>query len=97
MHFISSTAVTETLARHRIASETGYRADTIGRIVHIGDEADNSRQKAFVFETVNDVTRHEDYAKARLSDNYDLSILREACDLEDGPVLIYGPEVTVGG
>jgi len=97
MHFISAAAVTESIARERIATEAGYSADTIRRLVHMARKLDNSRQTTFVFETANDVTRHPDYAKANLSDICDLETLRQSDNVKDGPVLVYGPEVTVGG
>ncbi len=97
MDYISVMGVTELVARERILADAGYTPATIGRVVLIADSGDNSRQKTFVFETSNDVTLHPDYAKARLSDTYDLSTLQHADGVEDGPVLVYGPEVTVGG
>ena len=97
MDYISVMGVTELVARERIIADAGYPPATIGRVVLVADSGDNSRQKAFVFETSNDVTRHANFAKARLSDTYDLRALQHIDDLKDGPLLVYGPEVTVGG
>ena len=92
MHFISVMAVTEPVARERIAAEAGYDPATIETLVHVAALEDNSRQHRFVFQTTNDVTQHPHYAKATL-----LDVLQDIEDVEDGPVLVYGPEVTVGG
>jgi len=93
MDFISVMAVTEAVARRRIVTEAGYGHDTVGRLVYVEPSGDNSRQNSYLFETSNDVTRHPHYAKARLSESHDLGLL----GVDDGPVLVYGPEVTVGG
>lgn len=93
MDFISVMAVTEAVARRRIVTEAGYAHDTVGRLVYVEPSGDDSRQNSYLFETSNDVTRHPHYAKARLSESHDLRLL----GVDDGPVLVYGPEVTVGG
>jgi len=92
MNFISVMAITEAVARERAVFETGYEANTIGPVVLVVDEENNSRQKAHIFQTANDVTTHALFTNTRLSDVAE-SI---AADL-DGPVLVFGPEVTVGG
>lgn len=93
MNYISAMAVTEGLAREQAAQKSGYAPDTIGRMVLLIDQRSNSRQDAYIFETANDVTKHPHYAKAKLSDVVDLTAL----DVDDGAVLLFGPEVTVGG
>ncbi|MFU0505806.1 hypothetical protein [Pseudaminobacter sp. NGMCC 1.201702] len=93
MNFISVMAVTEEIAREQAATKTGYAADTIGRVALVIDQSNSSRQKAFIFETTNDITKHPLYAKGRLSDVFDLTMQA----VNDGPVLLFGPEVTAGG
>lgn len=93
MNYISVMAVTEDLAREQAAIKTGYAPETIGRVILVIDEGDNSRQRGFVFQTMNDVTEHLLYVRAKLSD---------ACDVpgkkvNDGPMLMFGREVTAGG
>lgn len=92
MYFISVMAITEAVARDQAAVKAGYERGTIGQVVTVVDQGTNSRQKAYVFATTNDVTRHPLFAGARLSDTVDTSSLET-----DGPVLAFGPEVTVGG
>lgn len=71
-------------------------------ICHFGDSPSclsrkilrsNSRQDAYVFETSNHVANHSLYAKAKLFDAFDL----KNDTTSDGPILMFGPEVTVGG
>lgn len=64
-----------------------------GQVCLVIDAGNSSRQKAFIFETTNDVTRHLRYVVGRLSEAVDLV----AHNVEDGPVLQIGAEVTVGG
>jgi hypothetical protein len=90
MNYIAISAPVEAVAREFATSKAGYRADSIGRLVHVHSDRDSSRQKDFVFETSNDVTRHPDFVKATLSDRYEI-------DAGDGPILVYGPDVTAGG
>ncbi|MEQ1956412.1 hypothetical protein [Mesorhizobium sp. CN2-181] len=92
MNFISVMAITEAIAREQAVIQTGYDPDTIGPLAIVVDQRTSSRQKAFVFETANDVTNHPLFANARLSDTVDAPRLEA-----DGPVLNFGPEVTVGG
>lgn len=92
MNFISVMAITEVIAREQAAIRTGYEPDTIGAVIIVVDQGTNSRQKAYVFETTNDVTKHPLFAKAKLSDTIDVT-----APGADGPVLSFGPEVTVGG
>ncbi|MBE1205942.1 hypothetical protein [Aminobacter carboxidus] len=93
MNFVSVIAVTEEVARKEASTKTGYAPETIGRVSLVIDEGNNSRQIAFVFETSQDVTRHPLYAKATLAEALDLA----GKGVSDGPVLQFGPEVTVGG
>lgn len=93
MNFISIMAVTHEVARAQAISQTGYAPDTFGPAVFTADQGNNSRQQEYVFETGNDVTKHPLYVHAMLSDNHDLAKL----DVHDGPLLMFGPEVTVGG
>ena len=93
MNVISVMAVTEEIAREQAATKTGYAPETVGRVALVISEGNSSRQNAFIFETTNDVTKHRLYAKAKLFDAFDLS--NKA--VNDGPVLLFGPEVTVGG
>jgi hypothetical protein len=93
MNFISVIAVTERVARNQASVISGYDPETIGRTSIVFNEGKNSRQIAFIFETDNDVAKHPLYAKARLSEVFDL----KGRVVEDGPVLQFGPEVTVGG
>ncbi|QOF75466.1 hypothetical protein IG197_34385 (plasmid) [Aminobacter sp. SR38] len=93
MNFISVMAPTEEVAREQASTKTGYDPDTIGRMSHIFEQGNNSRQNTFIFETDNDVTKHPLYAKATLAQVYDLT----GTAMNDGPVLRFGPEVTVGG
>lgn len=90
MNYIALAAPIEAVAREFATSKAGYRSETVGRLVHVQTPGDSSRQSDFVFETSNDVTRHPDFARAMLSDRYDIAA-------EDGPVLVYGPDVTAGG
>lgn len=92
MNFISVMAITEAVARERAVLETGYQANTIGPVVLVVDEDNNSRQKAHIFQTAHDVTTHAQFTNTRLSD-----IAEPMADELDGPVLVFGPEVTVGG
>jgi hypothetical protein len=91
MNFISLTTMTEAVARELIVKKAGYAWETIGPLVHAADQTDSVGQKAFVFETSNDVTQHPHYTRARLSDRYQLQAV------EDGPLLSYEAEETVGG
>ena len=91
MNFISVMAVTEEVAREQASNQTGYAPETIGCVSLVVEEADSSRQNAYVFETSQDVTTHPRYADAKLSESLDLK------GLNDGPVLQFGREVTVGG
>jgi hypothetical protein len=93
MNFISVMAVTEKVAREQALTKSGYAPQTIGRVFLVIDEGNNSRQDVFIFETAHDVTKHPLYAKAMLSQAFDLT--EKA--LSDGPVLQFGAEVTVGG
>jgi len=93
MNYVSVAAVTEEVARGQAAEKSGYAPQTIGRMVLAIGRRGNSRQDAYVFETSNDVTAHPRYARARLSEAFDLA----TPELDDGPVLLFGPEVTVGG
>jgi hypothetical protein len=93
MNFISVMAVTEEIAREQASTKTGYAPETVGRVALVIDESNSSRQKAFIFETTNDVTKHPLYAKARLFDAFRLT----KRTVNDGPVLLFGPEVTAGG
>lgn len=93
MHFICVMAVTEELAREQASQQSGYSPITIGRLSLVVDEGDNSRQNTYIFETIHDVTEHPRYAKARLSEVFDLSGKGQ----NDGPVLQFGRDVTVGG
>ena len=79
--------------REQAVAKTGYEPEAIGLLLHTLDQPNNSRQKAYVFETANDVRKHPGYAHSKLSDICDLA----AVGAEDGPVLVFGPEVTVGG
>jgi len=97
MDFISVMAVTEAVARERVMIETGYEPGAIGRLLHVAPSGDNSRQNGYLFETDQDVTKHPHYAKARLFDTYELRLFGHTDYVEDGPMLVYGPEVTVGG
>lgn len=92
MNYIIIDAVTQAMARERAVKETGYDPAAIGQMVQIAGSCDNSRQKTFVFETSNDVTVHPDYTKTRLFDR-----LQPIEGVDDGPTLVYGREVTVGG
>ncbi len=92
MNFISVMAITEEIARDQAIMRTGYEPHTIGALVVVVDQHTSSRQKAFVFETTNDVTGHQLFARAKLSDTIDLPASRR-----DGPVLAFGPELTAGG
>lgn len=94
MHFISVAAVNEKLARDIIVSEFGFMPSSIGEVLLTSAEIENSRQKTFVFGTSNDITQHPKYAKALLSDKFDLAAFTS---VEDGPIIEHGPEVTVGG
>lgn len=93
MNYISVLAVDEERARERAADETGYAPEAIGWLALAAERGNNSRQNAFVFETLNDVTRHPLYIEGTLSEAFDLT----GHTIEDGPVLRFGPEVTVGG
>lgn len=93
MNFISVMAVDFEVAQKAAVLNTGYGADTIGPVVHVAEDGNNSRQNAYVFQTSNDVTQHPLYVDAKLSDSFMLSEI----GVEDGPVLIFGPEITVGG
>ncbi|WP_442580574.1 hypothetical protein ACSBOB_00785 [Mesorhizobium sp. ASY16-5R] len=92
MNFISVMAITEAIAREQAAAQTGYDPHTIGPLATVIDQGTNSRQRAFVFETANDVDKHPLFAKALLSDAIGATVIEA-----DGPVLVFGPEVTVGG
>ena len=93
MNFISVMAVTEEIAREQASTKTGYAPETVGHVVVIVDQGTSSRQKAFIFETTNDVSKHPLYAKARLFEAFDVT----EKEVNNGPVLLFGPEVTVGG
>ncbi|MFE0018394.1 hypothetical protein ACFWXH_26365 [Mesorhizobium sp. NPDC059054] len=93
MNYIAVVGVTEEVARSQAAEKSGYEPSTIGRLAHIVDQRSNSRQDAYVFETSNDVTSHSMYVVANLSDAFDL----RGAIIEDGPILRFGPELTVGG
>ena len=93
MNFISVMAVTEEVARQQASTKTGYAPETIGRVFLAIKEDNNSRQIAFIFETNHDVTKHQLYAKATLAKAFDLT----EKGVNDGPLLQFGPEVTVGG
>lgn len=93
MNYIVVVGITEDVARKQAAAKSGYEPSTIGRLFQVSDQGSNSRQDAYVFETSNDVTSHSLYAKARLSDAFKLEQNR----FSDGPVLLFGPEVTAGG
>lgn len=91
MYFISTMAPTEQAARERAAADTGYPIRDIGEIAHVRDNDGSSRQKTFIFVTSNDVTAHPLYANQTLSQH-----LQDAVTI-DGPVLVFGPELTAGG
>lgn len=93
MNFISVMAPTEEVAREQASTKTGYAPHTIRRMSLLFEQDNSSRQNAFIFETDNDVTIHPLYAKARLAQLFDLA----GTGMKDGPVLRFGPEVTVGG
>lgn len=93
VNFICVMAVTEEVAREQASKQSGYSPGTIGRLSLVVEEGSSSRQNAYVFETSHDVTKHPRYAKVRLSEYFDLTGKR----LNDGPVLHFGREVTVGG
>jgi len=93
MNFVSVMAANEEVAREQASAKTGYAPETVGRMLLVVDEGNNSRQHAFIFETTHDVTKHPLYAKARLSQAFDVT----GKMINDGPVLRFGPEVTVGG
>jgi hypothetical protein len=93
MNFIAVTAVTDEVAREQAAAKSGYAPESIGALVRVIDDGDNSRQRVFIFKTTNDVTVHMHYAKARLSDAFQPT----GHATNDGPVLLFGPEITAGG
>ncbi len=93
MNYISVMAVTEEVARSQAADKTGYDPATIGALAFVVNHHNNSRQYAHIFETSNDVTKHPLYVRARLHVVFEVA----GSDLEDGDVLSFGPEVTVGG
>ena len=93
MNYISVMAVTEEVAREQASTKTGYAPETIGGVFLVLDEGNSSRQNAFIFETTHDVTKHPLYVRARLSEAFDLT----GKEVDDGPVLQFGPEVTAGG
>ena len=93
MNYISVMAVTEERAREKAVASTGYSRESIGPVVTVIDEGDNLRQRLYIFETSNDVTEHPQYTKAKLSSA--LHFVEPT--VEDGPVLMFGPEITVGG
>jgi hypothetical protein len=93
MYFISVIAITEQVAREQAYAMTGYPLETVGRTAFVFKRGNNSRQNAFIFETPHDVTKHPLYVEAWLSEVFDLT----GTVVEDGPVLQFGPEVTVGG
>ncbi len=93
MNYIVVIGITEDVARNQAAEKSGYAPSTIGRLSLVIDQRSNSRQDAYVFETSNDVASHQMYAKAKLFDAFDL----ENDTISDGPILMFGPEVTVGG
>ncbi len=93
MNYISVMAVTEEVARDQAAEKTGYDPATIGSLVLVVNHHNNSRQNAYIFETSNDVTKHPLYVRATLHTVFDPA----SRGLDDGDVLSFGPEVTVGG
>lgn len=93
MNYIVVIGITEDVARNQAAEKSGYAPATIGRLSLVIDQRSNSRQDAYVFETSNEVANHSLYAKAKLFDAFDL----ENDTISDGPILMFGPEVTVGG
>ncbi len=93
MNYIVVVGMTEDVARKQASEKSGYVPSTIGRLSMVIDQRSNSRQDAYVFETSNDVASHPMYAKAKLFDAFDL----ENDTISDGPILMFGPEVTVGG
>jgi hypothetical protein len=93
MNYIAVVGITEDVARKQASEKSCYEPSTIGRLSLVIDQRSNSRQDAYVFETSNDVASHPMYAKAKLFDAFDL----ENDTISDGPILMFGPEVTVGG
>lgn len=93
MNYISVMAVTRDVARSQAAEKTGYDPFTIGMLALVVSHHNNSRQYAHIFETSNDVTKHPHYVQTKLHD----ALGAAASELTDGDVLVFGPEVTVGG
>lgn len=93
MNYISVMAVTEDVARSQAAEKTGYDPSTIGMLALVVNHHNNSRQYAHIFETSNDVTKHPHYVQATLHD----ALGAAGSELTDGDILVFGPEVTVGG
>jgi hypothetical protein len=93
VNYIAVVGVTEDVARRQATEKSGYPSSTIGRLSLIIDQRSDSRQDAYIFETSNHVANHPQYAKAKLSEAFGL----QRNSIDDGPILIFGPEVTVGG
>lgn len=93
MNFISVIAPTEEVARAQATALSGYASDSISEAHIVAEVHNNSRQDAYIFETSHDVTKHPLYARALLSEVFDLC----GEGVSDGPILQFGPEVTVGG
>lgn len=93
-NYVAVAAATAGLARSLAAEQSGYSAAAIGQLVcQAGVGVKNSRQTIYVFATSHDVTTHPSYVPSMLIETFAIS----DAGIKDGPVLQFGPEVTVGG